>query len=251
MWWSAVDAGDRLDFYHNGTNVGSFGRSDIDALDRFDSGLLRESERRLPELGRALRLRQLLRRHVDTIVFTNGGSTGFESDNHTIRSVPEPSALLIGGVASIIGLAERLAPPQPESLTSNRRARPSDKILSPCRYQHAQLGYPLESGPQVERTMRRAPRTEIPRRLSAFMVAWLASGHSGRELKESPEHCQPRPFSHPPPGRRGRAGCSSPCTRGGRDRAGPPSSPTSSRYDRADSRSAITTLPRSRKSSPR
>jgi hypothetical protein len=42
----------------------------------------------------------------DTIVFTNFTSgTGFESDNHSVHSVPEPSALLMGTAASIIGLA--------------------------------------------------------------------------------------------------------------------------------------------------
>jgi len=41
----------------------------------------------------------------DTITFTNSSSTGFESDNHSIRSVPEPSALAMGAAASVLGLA--------------------------------------------------------------------------------------------------------------------------------------------------
>ena len=105
LWWSAIDPKNMLDFYSGGVNVGHFDSTNLPDLSNSaydgnpNNGLnTREKYAYLNFFGTA-------GTKFDTIVFTNTNQTGFESDNHSVHSVPEPSALLMGGAASIIGLA--------------------------------------------------------------------------------------------------------------------------------------------------
>lgn len=108
LWWSAVDPRNMLDFYSGGVNVGHFDSTNLPDLSNSAYNGNPNNGLNTGEKYAYLNFFGTAGTSFDTIVFTNTNQTGFESDNHSIHAVnavPEPSALLMGGAASIIGLA--------------------------------------------------------------------------------------------------------------------------------------------------
>jgi hypothetical protein len=106
MWWSAIDNQNTLRFYSGATLIQTFDSSNLPS---FSAGYYGNPN---PPAGRNtgepyayINFTGTAGTTFDRIVFTNGSSTGFESDNHSIHSVPEPSALAMGAAASVLGLA--------------------------------------------------------------------------------------------------------------------------------------------------
>ncbi|APW60914.1 PEP-CTERM sorting domain-containing protein [Paludisphaera borealis] len=109
LWWSAVDSQNKLQLYSGGvggTLLGTYTSADLPA---FSAGYFGNpnppADRNTGEPYAYVNFFGTAGTTFDTIVFSNSNATGFESDNHSIHSVPEPSALLMGGAASVIGLA--------------------------------------------------------------------------------------------------------------------------------------------------
>ncbi|MDR3619898.1 MAG: hypothetical protein P4L85_11160 [Paludisphaera borealis] len=113
MWWSAVDRENHIAFYSGGVVdnahlVASFSQADILALITASgnaSAYYGNPNDGYQNSGEPYAYVNFTGATFDTIVFSNSNATGFESDNHSIHGVPEPSALLMGGAASVIGLA--------------------------------------------------------------------------------------------------------------------------------------------------
>jgi hypothetical protein len=105
MWWSAIDAKNTLQFYKSGVLVKTFTSANLPAFSSAYDGNPNYSPK--PNTGEHyayINFNGTVGTTFDTIVFSNDGSTGFETDNHSIHGVPEPSALLMGGAASLVGL---------------------------------------------------------------------------------------------------------------------------------------------------
>lgn len=103
MWWSAIDGQNQLDLYSGATLVGHFDSTNLPAF----SGAYFGNPNNGLNTGEPyayVNFSGTAGTTFDRIVFTNPSSTGFESDNHSIHGVPEPSALLMGGAASVFGL---------------------------------------------------------------------------------------------------------------------------------------------------
>ncbi len=97
MWWSAIDSQNTLSFYNGATLIQTFNSANLPA---FSAGYYGNPN---PPLGRNtgepyayINFNATGGDTFDRIVFSNIQSTGFESDNHSIHSVPEPSALAMG-----------------------------------------------------------------------------------------------------------------------------------------------------------
>lgn len=109
MWWSAIDNQNSLTIYNSSDPGTTYTFTSAQILPLLGGNLAYYGN---PQTGANsneayvyVNFNATPGTSFDTIVFTNSNATGFESDNHSIRSVPEPSSLLMGGAASIIGLA--------------------------------------------------------------------------------------------------------------------------------------------------
>jgi hypothetical protein len=109
LWWSAIDAQNELSFYSNGNQVATYNIGTLQAQAGSLAAYLGNPNWAPPLNGSEpyvyVNFDADSGTTFDTIVFTNHGGTGFESDNHSVNAVPEPSALAMGAAASVLGLA--------------------------------------------------------------------------------------------------------------------------------------------------
>jgi hypothetical protein len=106
IWWSAIDNQNTLQFYSGASLVGTFNSTNLGPFSNDYYGNPNAPlGRNTGEPYVYINFTGTAGTTFDRIVFTNSSSTGFESDNHSIHSVPEPSALAMGAAASTLGLA--------------------------------------------------------------------------------------------------------------------------------------------------
>jgi hypothetical protein len=115
IWWSAADVNNTLTFYSGATELATFNTSSVFAG-------LGNSYYGNPNNGgdtgepfAYMNFNGVSGTTFTSVVFTNNGttSTGFESDNWSISSVPEPSSLVLSSTAAVIlGLALRRRRPR-------------------------------------------------------------------------------------------------------------------------------------------
>jgi hypothetical protein len=105
MWWSAADANNTVQFYSGGTLEATYTTASI-------FGGISNSYYGNPNGGgdsgepfAYLNINGMGGTTFTSVVFSNTGttSTGFESDNWSVASVPEPSSLVLGGMAAAAG----------------------------------------------------------------------------------------------------------------------------------------------------
>ncbi len=111
LWWSAIDNQNEITLLSGASVVGTYTSNDILNLVNATAnpGLYygNPNPAHAGNTGEAyayVNFTAFGGTSFDTIVFRNSINTGFESDNHSVRAVPEPSTLLMGGVASVLGL---------------------------------------------------------------------------------------------------------------------------------------------------
>jgi hypothetical protein len=105
IWWAAADANNTLTFYSGGTEVNQYTTSSL------FSGLS-ASYYGNPNNGQDggepfayINFNATGGTTITSVVISNNGTTGtgFESDNWSIQSVPEPSSFVMAGTAAVIG----------------------------------------------------------------------------------------------------------------------------------------------------
>jgi len=114
LYWAALDGRNELQFWNDGSLVASFGRNEFLASPDMTGAHFGKPGTGI-NMGEAYAFVNFFAddaaSRFDMVRFVNGGTdTGFETDNHTIRSmsggqVPEPSTYVMAGVALAAGLA--------------------------------------------------------------------------------------------------------------------------------------------------
>lgn len=114
LYWAALDGRNQLQFWNDGSLVASFGRNELLASPGMTAAHFGKPGTGI-NMGEAYAFVNFFAddaaSRFDMVRFVNGGTdTGFETDNHTIRSmsggqVPEPSTYVMAGVALAAGLA--------------------------------------------------------------------------------------------------------------------------------------------------
>ena len=110
LWWSAADSYNSLALYSNNTLVTTVTTSNLLSLVNASGGSSSYygNPNNRQDGGEAFAYVNFYADSstpITSVVFMNPSSTGFEADNFSVRSagVPEPSSLILGGVAAAIG----------------------------------------------------------------------------------------------------------------------------------------------------
>ncbi len=117
LYWGAVDDMNQLDFFSGSTLLMTFNRTNLSSMFQTTGGPFGTGHFGNPNTNENTGEPYAFLNFVgtdgttfDRVRFRNlGTSTGFESDNHTISAVPEPSSIVtasLGGIG-LLGLAHR------------------------------------------------------------------------------------------------------------------------------------------------